>query len=252
MTNVFDVFARLDPGYVIDNFHHTGFDYMWVIDENGALKVSPKMPKGNNLYAQILRLAAGRKVYAGGDFNINPDGSLDVTYSSNAYQNIDVEWGTNENAFGASGDKLNDFVAYIFSRQANKRVNKIDYSDARMYISYNQSGSGFEHAYQNKPNYAEGTTASRVTKEISWSIDKNEIPLDFAKWQKESGGYSEIDWAYYVLQVNAKMTFRQIKKAYRKLSMHFHPDKSKLENAKENQQIISGAYEVIEKMMKKN
>lgn len=54
------------------------------------------------------------------------------------------------------------------------------------------------------------------------------------------------DNCYEILGVDRKATVKEIKKAYRKLSLTHHPDKSKEANATEIFRTISKAYEVLE------
>ena len=47
---------------------------------------------------------------------------------------------------------------------------------------------------------------------------------------------------YDILQVNKNATKEEIKKSYKKLALHFHPDKNKDENAIDKFKEIAEAY----------
>jgi hypothetical protein len=51
---------------------------------------------------------------------------------------------------------------------------------------------------------------------------------------------------YDILQIRRNATSKQIRRAYRRLSLEFHPDKSKHANATEAFRLISKAYEVLD------
>ena len=57
---------------------------------------------------------------------------------------------------------------------------------------------------------------------------------------------------YDRLGVNSNATDKELKKAYHKLSMKWHPDKNKSDNAKEKFQEISEAYSILTDKEKRN
>lgn len=50
---------------------------------------------------------------------------------------------------------------------------------------------------------------------------------------------------YHTLGIDSASTERQIKVAYRKLALKYHPDKNKEEGAEDNFKTITSAYSVI-------
>jgi len=68
--------------------------------------------------------------------------------------------------------------------------------------------------------------------------------------------YQSTDWAYKILEINQNATDDEVKKAYRKMALKFHPDKlsglgAEFEkNGKEKFQKVQEAYEKIKKERK--
>ncbi len=134
---IFDVMARLNPRYILKRFESrgTGFRYVFVITEDGQLKISPFTEAEANFRPEILRLAHGRRIFAGGEFTIAKDGKLDVNLRSDEYQDINAEYGVHR-AFQTEGqDGLNSFVAFTFGLQAGRAVNNLSSEFARTFYT---------------------------------------------------------------------------------------------------------------------
>ena len=65
-----------------------------------------------------------------------------------------------------------------------------------------------------------------------------------------------VDWAYRILEIEPRVTDDEVKKAYRKMAMKYHPDKVSYlgedfqNSAKEKFQKVNEAYETIKKERK--
>ncbi|MBI4678188.1 MAG: J domain-containing protein [Elusimicrobia bacterium] len=95
-------------------------------------------------------------------------------------------------------------------------------------------------------------------KTVDWDIaDEQAAPLDFKDWLKasERGSALERDkearlaWAHYALRTTPDMSLGQIKSAYRKLAMRFHPDRNPGRGSAPFQ-AVSAAFETIEADLK--
>lgn len=68
----------------------------------------------------------------------------------------------------------------------------------------------------------------------------------------------EVNWAYTVLEINEEVSDEEVKKAYRKMAMKYHPDKVSYlgedfqKPAKEKFQKVNEAYEALKKMRNLN
>lgn len=271
--NIIDIFSRMRADFVVRNFRTNDFEYTWVITEDGQLKITPKMRVNNNLKPQILRLAAGRRVFAGGDFIFRPDGSLVITLESHQYQDNNQSWGARRSFEESS--QLNNFINAVFATQAHVGVHSINSIPVTNYYSENansgnssfqwgQAGrnSHFTHERNSSENdfnnfmrntFTEaGLNKNKSEIDLQWNIEA-ETPLDFASWVKASNiketNYNQeqlkIRWAHYVLKTDPNTALDKIKKSYRKLSMNFHPDRSNHENAIIAQQLFNIAWNIL-------
>ena len=276
--NTIDIFSRLDPKYVFKNFSRPDLEYMWIISEDGQLKVMPKMNLGNNLKPQILRLSSGRRIFAGGSFRFNTDGSLIIEKDSNDYQNVDKAWGS-ESSFGHDNPNLDRFITAVFSAQADMRVAQIDSRQAPSYFwrtSDNSHAGTYrepppeDHKYSGDDAYdfvknmrARGASSGEKEEapQLEWDM-KEGFPLFINEWVKASNTPYEknpsentlIKWAHYVLQTNHKMEWAEIKKRVRKLNSRFlvasTVNAHKGTQEEEAQQAVNRAVGILEKVMK--
>lgn len=79
---------------------------------------------------------------------------------------------------------------------------------------------------------------------IPWQVDRNENKSSSSTGtaRARNGGDG---CHYYTLGVDALSSERQIKVAYRKLALKFHPDKNKEVGAEEQFKTITSAYSVL-------
>lgn len=275
--HIIDIFARMRPDFVVKNFKDTNFEYTWVITEDGQLKITPKGELNINLKPQLLRLAAGRRVYAGGDFTFNHDGTIAVTLESNNYQNVNTNWGRSQSF--APSSHLNSFIQAAFATQAKVMTNSIDSIPTQSYSStfankstksqknsetqWGQAGRDHRFSKENAENdffnfiddifTKSGLNKDKSEIDIQWNVE-TEKPLDFASWKKASkitdSFYDQkslrIRWAHYILNTDPNTALDTIKKAGRKLRSIFHPDRNKQENAHQTVQLINEAISILE------
>lgn len=88
-----------------------------------------------------------------------------------------------------------------------------------------------------------------LIKEISYLLGISQIDIDSI----QNMFLKSTDWAYKILEVDTKATDEQVRKAYRKMAMKYHPDKVSYlgeeikQKADEKFKKINEAYEVIKK-----
>lgn len=261
---IFDVMARLNPKFILKRFDGRGTDfrYIFVITEDGQLKISPFTEGTANYRPEILRMAHGRRIFAGGEFSVAQDGRLNVRLRSDEYQDINSEYGVHR-AFQTQGQEgLNSFVAFTFGLQAGRGVTNVSSDFARTF--YTEKGFGEKWVddlggdrYKHDPNFqsfsgerretngrfggfgsqnsydyardafesaglGRGSQARAKAAELKWTNEKG--PLAFDTWAKQAGGH-KTEWSHYALRTNPQMSFEAIKKAYRKLAQELHPDR---------------------------
>ncbi|MBU0613365.1 DnaJ domain-containing protein [Patescibacteria group bacterium] len=61
-------------------------------------------------------------------------------------------------------------------------------------------------------------------------------------------GTEQIDWAWSILGVERYVSDGDIKRAYKKLAIKYHPDRNKSEDTKRKMQQINEAYEFLKKL----
>ena len=280
--NVLDVMARLNPRYVLKRFasNGDGFRYGFVITEDGQLKINPHGAKDVNLKRQSIRLAAGRRVFAAGSFEMDVYGGLKVILESSYYQDHAASYGS-QTSFrtGTNGD-LDSFVAAIFELQAGAKVQSISGKTVDSYgetgwdglsrndTSYGSGGrtrdgafdgrfGGFEsEAARNFVNQARNSAQSRPgEKTFEWDIsDPSGRPVNYAEWIKQTNrtSYDEVLtetkvlWAHYVLRTNQDMPVEKIKKSYRRLIARFHSDRHPEFANTDVERVINAAIQIIE------
>ncbi len=277
--NIIDAFARLDASYVLNRFHSHDMEYMWAITEDGQLKIMPTMKIGNNLKPRILRLSSGRRIFAGGNFEILQDGSLKITKNSSNYQNIDSRWGSFE-AFDSSNPHLNKFISAVFATQAQAKVSTINSEKASSYIYTKAESDGNASGYRRYQDYSSfestgddfadfvnnmfsrsGMRNSRsqdssADRRLTWDLEKG-FPLFLDKWMTatklpdhtKNDQNTLIRWAHYVLQTDHTMKWDEIKKRIRKLNSRFHLAANSDNQAQEAQSAVNRAKEILEKVM---
>ena len=261
---IFDVMSRLNPRYILKRFdgRGTGFRYIFVITEDGQLKIAPFTEGMANYRPEILRMAHGRRIFAGGEFYVAQDGRLDVRLRSDEYQDINAEYGVHR-AFQTQGQEgLNSFVAFTFGLQAGRGVVNVSSEFARTF--YTEKGIGEKWVddlggdrYKHDPNFqafsgdrretngrfggfnsqnsydyardafasaglGRGSQARAKTESLKWTNEKG--PMSFGTWASQAGGH-KTEWSHYALRTNPQMSFEAIKKAYRKLAQELHPDR---------------------------
>ena len=225
---IFDVMARLDPRYILKRFDARGTDfrYLFVITEDGQLKLSPFTEASANYRPELLRLAHGRRVFATGEFSIHQDGTLDVRLRSEEYQDINDQHGIHR-AFQTAGQEgLNSFVAFTFGLQAGRMVRDLSSEFTRTFYTENGimpegvkddlGGDRYGHTSyfnafsgdrretngrfggfnsQNTYDYARGVfgasgmgrTAESRVKSASVTWTNEKGPLTFEAWTKQAG-----------------------------------------------------------------
>jgi hypothetical protein len=257
--NTIDVFSSLHPNYVLKNFRDPNLEYMWVITEDGQLKICPKMAHGNNLKPQMLRLAGGRKIFAGGDLRFNSDGSIHITAKSNDYQDVFSGYGA-RNAFDNGSGNTEGFIGAVFATQTEEKVNRVNSAEAQSFARRDDEGG---RTYRTRPggteaegsfsdfvNSMSGGSRTKRGKTLTWDPEKaGDSPLPYADWKSKigEGSNGELTWAYYVLGTDVNTKIGEVKKAYRRLSLKFHPDRNASAGAEEVQKIVSEAYSVFSK-----
>jgi hypothetical protein len=253
--NMIDAFSQLNPQYVLKNFSAQGFEYTWVITEDGALKIIPKMPVNNNLKPQLLRAAGGRRIYAGGDFTINADGTLKVRTHSNSYQEVNHDRFGFQNSYADGNPNLDQFVHDTFAQQAKAKVSNLESETASSFGT--QAGQNSYRAnYREETHFETGKKAApRPSQRIVWDPEKNQTPLSFEDWAKKTGMPASSDakttWAHYVLNSDPNMKLSEIQKTrYRPLAKKFHPDLNPGQNTDETQKAINDAMDIIRDSMK--
>lgn len=88
-----------------------------------------------------------------------------------------------------------------------------------------------------------------LIKEISYLLGISQIDIESI----QNMFLKSTDWAYKILEVDTKATDEQVRKAYRKMAMKYHPDKVSYlgeeikQKADEKFKKINEAYEVIKK-----
>lgn len=122
--NIYDVFARLNPGYALKRFSYPGVNllYVFVITEDGTLKIAPHGRGTINLKPQSLRLAHTRHVFLAGTFSVNQDGDLDILLESNSYQASNCSPNDFGFAFRQGNGDIDHFLRFVFMNQAGRRV----------------------------------------------------------------------------------------------------------------------------------
>lgn len=266
--NYMDVFGRLNPHYVFKRFGDArarDTEFIWVITEDGQLKIMPAMNIGNNLKPQLLRFAAGRKVFAGGTFIIREDHSLDLQLNANGYQQADSSWGLSS-PYRSNSRNLENFVRVIFGIQMQAKVNKIGEDPVETWTRYDS------HSYESHRDYRDQdfeftnsffdsmkSQAEMKSKQpapnIKW--DRNSLPLDLTQYakqrdQSERDINMQLDWSHYILDTHSSMAWGDIKKQYRILSQKFHPDKNiGNPNAEIIMKSINHAFSILEAELRK-
>lgn len=142
---VFDVMGRLNPRFVLSRFESraTNFLYLFVITEDGQLKISPFAEGSVNANSDILRLAHGRRVFVGGTFTIAADGRLNIVLDSHRYQDVRSEGDIEKRpqAYRTEGQEgLDSFVSFAFGLQTGRAVLGIGSEYANAF--YTTSGQG--------------------------------------------------------------------------------------------------------------
>lgn len=275
--NIIDLMGKLNPRFVLEKFKTApnSWEYIFVITEDGSLKVSLHGHSGNNLKAQNLRLAGGKRVLAAGKFKINEKGKLIINLKSDSYQDINAAYGSYD-AFRASGsENLDFFIVQAFLIQAGKEVENINNNSTQSYYEYNffeqrarenretkstfgqreRDGFGEKESYKSSSDFEymkhKYNSRNANSKELKWNPDaENSAPLEFEKWSSEMNSNEKIDWAHYVLGTNPDMPIGKIKNKYRKLINKFHQDKNSSVLAKSISSSLNVAWEILEEKMR--
>ena len=247
LANILDVMGRLNPRYVLRRFESRGdgYQYAFVVTEDGQLKISPHGRAGVNLKPQSLRLAHGRRVFAAGTFTIGADGNLDVTLESNNFQDVDARWGAGEAFRTAGNGDIDAFVTAVFGLQTDHKVRSVGSRPVQSYRAspygdpYSKGNAGFadgggarrrqgphgfesDEAYEFVNNMMRESAQTPSAKKIDWDFDDPDAsPLDIKGWLKDSerpaiqerDKKTRLAWAHYVLRTSADMSMEQIKKA---------------------------------------
>jgi hypothetical protein len=205
--NIIDVFSRLHPRFVLAHYNSKRLEYIWVITEDGQLKIVPKMRIGNNLKTLPLRLSGGRQIFAGGDFTIAEDGSLRVGFSNEGYS---AQGFAHARAGFAN---VGAFVSAVFRTQAGARVANFE---------FDHGANPFTRDYVENAHDEREPEGSKAP---SWDPE-TEAPLEYSDWSKrQKGSATERRWAHYVLMTTPDSSLAEIKASYRGFSKRFHPDK---------------------------
>jgi hypothetical protein len=261
--NIIDAFSRLDPSYVTKFFKSQHLEYMWVITEDGSLKVSPKMPLKNNFKPPLLRLASGKKIFAGGNFNFDYDGSIHLTFDSNEYQNAQAEFGK-VYAFDSESLNLRDFVRVVFLKQAQTRISAIHSRLTETFASGNPYSqrptdntagdwSSFQTSNSNIYDFAKESMKGKTFASVPpWDLDSGK-PLSLEEWEKltqDRTSSASLHWAFYVLNTTENTSLSAHNQAYKKLSLQFHTDLNKSEEAGWIQRKLNEAIKIIREKLK--
>lgn len=190
--NVFDAMARMNPRYILNRFGHPSrpWEYVFVVTEDGQLRVAPFGHIGNNLKPQTIRLAAHRRVFATGTFHIDSKGTLLVSL------------GVETCPIGFSQD-IYEYLNEVFWAQAGRHL--------------------FDFKEPTRPHCEEKKTNDNVP--IEWTNE----PLNYDPWLKGNGllrtEENQLRWAHYVLGTSGDMSGLMIRQKFRQLMLKFHPDK---------------------------
>ncbi len=283
--NVIDVFGRLSPEYVLKRFRASdGYKYMYVITEDGQLKICPIGDAGANLRPQILRLGHGRKIYSAGMFTLDNNGSANVSLRTADYASFDSQV-VDALKPPQNEDKL---ARAIFRMQANTQVNSVNsvapesWSDMKMNFATgryehvnpidppgaaakdtnskgpqpNQSERNSEWGDQATADYMDSLLKARAKPAPIKDWDRENLkalPPTFEEWEKtarrSTSGFSDLenkmDYAHYVLGTNDKMEIREIKAAYQKLIQKYSVRTSEGSTDVVAAQTINTAYKVF-------
>ena len=247
MPNPMDIFARLSPAYVASRYvNHKALDtiFYWVVTDSGQLKIMPAVGKSYNLLPQLIRLATARPVYAAGSFYLQEDLRISLIFDATYYEAADyreayrIRHSNSSVSFQVDTNKdLVRWVQGIFANQAGLKVYsyKAIQNDAYYAKNTGNYSDGQQRAYEDrKQNFAESFfshyTKNANTEETNpyvWT----EAPLSYSAFEQafkdknKPANFKEM-WAHYVLRTNINMSEADIKKAFKRLIMQYHPDKA--------------------------
>jgi hypothetical protein len=255
--NLIDIFARLRPSYVFDRFGRgqegLSTTFVWVVAEDGGLRIVPAGRVGSFLRPPLVRLASGQKIYAGGLFTIRSDGTLNITLSSKGYEGAAGDNLSYMNAYSRDPDGLEEFIKFAFARQAGRTVHSISATVVEGYS--NNPPQGTFEPYEHSSAEAGPSESMPGAKIPVWDLE-NGSPLSLDEVAEGMGLYIRSDevrvaWAHHVLQTDPNMTLETIKKSFRKLQKMFHPDINRgKNNAEENFKWVGNAFEILKDQRK--
>lgn len=266
--NIIDVFTRQTAEFVLNRFKpKVALDvFAWVIIEDGTLLICPHLHHENNLKAQLLRMAHGRRIYAGGIFTYNKKGNLDVVLESNAYQTFNRE-DVNKLGFSyktVTNGSIDLFVAAAFALQTRKIVSKITDSVPEIvtrFAAHKIEPRDSRRASQETYDYLKSFIRNykyETSEPLIWDKgNPDDLPLSLDEWVKVTG-YSQTDrdargnleyqkeHSYYVLKSNRNTPPSEIKKRYRKLMSRFGESMDRQSIQHIGRSLVSSAYTVLD------
>ncbi|MCM2278569.1 MAG: J domain-containing protein [Oligoflexia bacterium] len=147
--NPLDVFSRMTAREVLDRFvpNNPNARYIFVITEDGKLKVAPYGSVENNLRPLLLRLGHGRKILAAGEFSQARNGELSVTLRSDNYASVEGRFADQAGHLGQN-DNVNHFVRATMELQGGRRVGSIGSRTAESWdnVVFNDVKGKYEYA----------------------------------------------------------------------------------------------------------
>eukprot|EP00834_Sanchytrium_tribonematis_P009037 NODE_1403_length_1136_cov_1.166827.p1 type:complete len:181 gc:universal NODE_1403_length_1136_cov_1.166827:469-1011(+) len=139
----------------------------------------------------------------------------------------------------------NDFEIPDQSNMSFNGTNSTEYTNSTATISNESKPSFFSKILSYASLYALRVACHLIFMKLRGDFDTS-IP------NSDNNSNRDRSKAYDILGLSRSASDSEIKKAYRKLALRFHPDRNKDSGAKDKFQEISNAYRLLEDLNKKN